>query len=799
MKFIYTLCLCLLACVGASAQCDTSQFVKFTISVQTDSFPTENGWLLVANDNSVFYNVVPPGTYTEPLSTYKHEFCVPKNKCLRLFLTDTKGDGILPPGGVSIAINDNFVKLINYFEYAYFDYFNCAEGETCGTPATVAEGNHKTKFDNHFYLFTPTESGVHRISTCDSTNTCLDTKVWLYEECTSFNPSNSQSGAIAFNDDACGKLASLSQMVLEKDKPYIVRIGSDSCKAKPIKWSVNFLGKIPGCMDTSACNFNFLAGIPTNDCIPQNSPECKGPDLIVSSDAIERTMYLDEVNADEDPCLVNEGCLTGFGKRKVLRFDTQIRNIGDQDFYIGKPYGNPSQFVYDKCHQHFHYRGYAEYLLFDDAGNRIPVGFKAGFCVLDFQCEDSLNIKYSCLNMGLSAKCDDIYERELDCQWIDVTNIPAGKYTFVARVNWDNSPDKLGRMESRNDNNWAQTCIEIKRTADSVWFQLDTLNCPSYKDCKGVKYGNSTADCEGKCAGTAVAGDNNGSKTQDTQDVLLYTKQAVNLSGEVKPCTDLNDDGRISMTDAALLNSCINNGKRHTHIGSSSYHDHCRFPQKTINLKDTVYFKIQDYNPSAKYFDVAMRNPATHVNAFQMTFSGVDIAKVTSLVDSSKYPVRLSYGVVSRSIGGISLPDSTIKKSASYRPLFRVHFSNQATTKVEIKAVTDITDNEGYSAVGKGSSTSINISANNDVQLRDLDIQVIPNPIVNQSVLSFSNPEAAPFELSIMSASGQVLQRIKNITSEEVTIDGTFLPAGLYLYRLQGEAGFGAGKILVTK
>lgn len=784
-----------------NAQCDTAKNVVIKITVKTDSFPKDVGWMLAANDNSKMYAIKPPGSYTLPEFTYIDSFCVPKNQCLRLFLTDTKGDGISYPSFVKIELNNKPISYISYFTYALFEYINCSEGESCGTLQTISEGKYTTKYPSQFYDFTPQKSGLYKISTCDTVNKC-NTKIWVYEECKTFNPSNNITGSVLFSDDngGCDSLANIPNAIFEKNKPYIIRIGGDNCQNKKITWTLQFVGGIAGCMDTAACNYNFLATIPTNDCIPQNDTTCKGPDLTILTKPIINTLSIDEVNANEDPCLINEGCLNGFGKRKVLRFDTHIKNIGDQDYYIGKPFGNLSQFSFDNCHQHYHYRGYAEYLLFDEKGEKIPIGFKAGFCVLDFDCVDTSNMKYTCVNLGLSTGCTDIYEKELACQWIDITNIPAGKYTFVSRVNWDNSPDKLGRVESRTDNNWAQVCLEIKRQADSVWYVIDTLNCPIFKDCKGVKYGNAQIDCEGNCGGTTKQGDLNNNKTQDTDDVLRYIKNAVNLSGTATKCEDLNGDGRISMTDAAMLASCINYGKKHLHEGSSSVHDHCRFPSNVFNDKDTAFFQIQNHNALGKYFDIAMFNPSSEVNAYQIKIKGVDVWKAVNLVDSNKYNPKIIVGLGTNIIGGLSVNDSVIRKTPSFKPLVRIYYNPvTSNTTAKIEAVTDVTEYNAYRIIPKVVGNNLNIVRNNDLSLMDLNVVLQPHPITNYSLLSFYNPEYLPFHLEIFDLNGKKVMDKSHITQSEIGIDSENWASGIYFYKLSGATGFASGKIIKVR
>ena len=70
--------------------------------------------------------------------------------------------------------------------------------------------------------------------------------------------------------------------------------------------------------------------------------------------------------------------------------------------------------------------------------------------------------------MGISAGCGDIYGSGLSCQWIDITDVPDGEYTFVVRTNWDQDPDALGNIELSYENNWQQTCIGVFTNNDGT-------------------------------------------------------------------------------------------------------------------------------------------------------------------------------------------------------------------------------------------------------------------------------------------------------------------------------------------
>jgi hypothetical protein len=149
-------------------------------------------------------------------------------------------------------------------------------------------------------------------------------------------------------------------------------------------WTLTYQGPIVGCMDPTACNFNPLATISSGVCYFNGDPNCpNGPDLIMDQQRVLNTIYLDNIfmdpNSNFDLCQVQEGCTRGMGNRTILRFDTRIANIGEEDYFIGTPGANPNQFDFQNCHGHTHYKGYAEYILYDTDGNVIPVGFKAGF------------------------------------------------------------------------------------------------------------------------------------------------------------------------------------------------------------------------------------------------------------------------------------------------------------------------------------------------------------------------------------------------------------------------------------
>jgi|GEM_PF-1270119 len=193
------------------------------------------------------------------------------------------------------------------------------------------------------------------------------------------------------------------------------------------------------------------------------------PDLIVVEHALRNSLKTDSI-FNNDHCYIEEGCLLGTGNRQLIKFTTQISNIGDADFYVGAPpqqpiTGSNNTWAWDACHWHYHYDGYAEYVLLDEQDNEIPAGFKSGFCLADIFCDQGVEKKYTCTNQGISAHCTDVYSSELDCQWIDVTDVPEGVYKLRIRVNFQEEPDINGVYESTYQNNSAEVCFELFRNA----------------------------------------------------------------------------------------------------------------------------------------------------------------------------------------------------------------------------------------------------------------------------------------------------------------------------------------------
>ena len=470
-NYLLTCLLLFPICYPLTAQICSIDQDELVLKIMTDRVGRETSWVL--GDADSIYRAVERFEY-DGVVTDIDTFCIDKNTCLTFSIFDGFGDGILNGGGYEIFLNGELIAQNKEFVgFTESVEINCKEGTVCSQAIPMREGTHSTIAANSWYVFTPDTTGTFELTTCGNTN--CDTKIWVYDRCESVQIGDSE-GFIFFNDDACDQQSSVKAL-LSTGLSYLIRIQQKgSCTEEILSWSLNFQGPIAGCMDSTACNFNPIAMLSDNSCLPQGHPDCpEGPDFQIREDILRNSIQADIIENPDD-CLINEGCLRGFGTREVIRFTTRFENIGSQDYYIGVPAEENNQFTFDNCHNHFHYDNYAEYLLFDAAGNQLPAGFKSGFCMTDLFCESGKN-KFGCNNMGLTIGCYDEYASGLDCQWMDVTGYPDGNYTFVARVNWNNQPDFVGRIEQNLSNNTGQVCITLDRSSGSLVATTSEENC----------------------------------------------------------------------------------------------------------------------------------------------------------------------------------------------------------------------------------------------------------------------------------------------------------------------------------
>jgi len=194
-------------------------------------------------------------------------------------------------------------------------------------------------------------------------------------------------------------------------------------------------------------------------------------DLVNDKWRLQNSFVIDYVYADQQECAQSEGCLGGPGRRKVLRFDSAVTNQGYYDCTLGWTPACPGRrggamadqypFHFDNCHYHWHLTGMSYFSLTDpDTGVIAAEGNKNGLCLMDVVCGRR---KYSCANQGLSVGCQDVYDKGLACQWIDITDIDDDKtYLFEWRTN-----EKRNIKETDYSNNVIRVNVDLRRVPHS--------------------------------------------------------------------------------------------------------------------------------------------------------------------------------------------------------------------------------------------------------------------------------------------------------------------------------------------
>jgi hypothetical protein len=190
------------------------------------------------------------------------------------------------------------------------------------------------------------------------------------------------------------------------------------------------------------------------------------PDLVLDSSYLLDTTRFETQRID-DPCVVQQGCATGLGERRVVRFGSRMGNLGKEDLVLGVPGEENPLWSRDSCGDGFSLRGFARYELRDSGGRRVLQGSKSQFCITDAEewipgsgadCQN-----FSCGRQGIAPGCADNYGTDLPCQWLDVTDVAPGAYELEVTLNAERSVAELDYT-----NNSTTVRLQISATGGGV-------------------------------------------------------------------------------------------------------------------------------------------------------------------------------------------------------------------------------------------------------------------------------------------------------------------------------------------
>ncbi|NWI96512.1 LOXL1 oxidase, partial [Pitta sordida] len=169
------------------------------------------------------------------------------------------------------------------------------------------------------------------------------------------------------------------------------------------------------------------------------------PDLVPDPNYVQASTYVQRAHLYSLRCAAEEKCLastaytpeaTDYDVRVLLRFPQRVKNQGTADFLPSRP---RHSWEWHSCHQHYHSMDeFSHYDLLDaTTGKKVAEGHKASFCLEDTTCDFGNLKRYACTShtQGLSPGCYDTYNADIDCQWIDITDVQPGNYVLKVQVN----------------------------------------------------------------------------------------------------------------------------------------------------------------------------------------------------------------------------------------------------------------------------------------------------------------------------------------------------------------------------
>jgi hypothetical protein len=176
--------------------------------------------------------------------------------------------------------------------------------------------------------------------------------------------------------------------------------------------------------------------------------------------------------------------------------------------------------------------GFANYRLLDGEGRVAATGHKQSFALIDLApfLEGAGPGKYPLGDgtQGITIGWADIYGSVLDCQWIDITGVPAGDYQLEIEINFDQLI-----VESDYSNNLILLDVSFDEsdppppevpdewTCDPNWYGIDD-GCDCGCGALDPDCANPTVDACEYCGyrGSCNPGDMDCSDVQDNNNAL---------------------------------------------------------------------------------------------------------------------------------------------------------------------------------------------------------------------------------------------------------------------------------------
>jgi hypothetical protein len=314
----------------------------------------------------------------------------------------------------------------------------------------------------------------------------------------------------------------------------------------------------------------------------------------------------------------------------------------------------------------------------------------------------------------------------------------------------------------------------------AVWDDCDQL-----VDCNGEAYGTAQMDCTGECGGTALMGDLDADADQDLTDAEAYVDGILGNDLEAASCNDLDQDGELTVADAALMARCQFWDIAHSDPDSSGFHDKCQFPAPHIvNPYDSVWFRLGDVNWDQGFMDVQVLNPHNRILGYQFDVS-CGIQQVVSLVDPLEYMIQPEFALGGNTIIGLSYENTSMPKHYEWSPLCRIYWTQAPETEVCINGITEVVNSMYQNAVPYLVDPCATTSGIGGV-IAGVSLEVSPNPVQAGEPLwlSFAGGELVGAEIRWIDLTGRVVSQDRWTGGRQMALSTAGRAPGSYLVQV---------------
>jgi hypothetical protein len=272
---------------------------------------------------------------------------------------------------------------------------------------------------------------------------------------------------------------------------------------------------------------------------------------------------------------------------------------------------------------------------------------------------------------------------------------------------------------------------------------------------------------------------------QQTIDGSIYVADILSNSAILSSCTDLNNDGVITVTDAALINACALRGDNFQ-VPGGGIHDYCTdLPSSILNINDTVHLRLGAIDYNQQTVEVEISNPDCRVAAYQFEVTGLVLSGSDNLIPPIEYPNTVQYNA-GGTVLSVTAQDSSIDKTIGWRPLTRLHYTAITSSQICISQIVDVVNSNYEDVLHTIEGSCIQTVAVDEAGI--YNVHIYPNPFDRKTTLEFEMQPTQTYTLQIMDVHGRIVRDYGELHSNKIEIERGSLGAGMYYYRLEGAA-----------